>query len=96
MGHYEFDNVQLADIPGYEYYAGLVAQHREARARPFSRFLAELQVWGTPDQVVEQMIENNRRIGGAGVIGIFSYGGDAAGAGEGEHPALRREGAAAR
>jgi hypothetical protein len=31
-------------------------------------------VWGTPDQVVEKMIENNRRIGGAGVIGIFSYG----------------------
>ena len=41
----------------------------------FSRFLAELQVWGTPDQVVEQMIENVRRIDGAGVIGVFSYGG---------------------
>jgi alkanesulfonate monooxygenase SsuD/methylene tetrahydromethanopterin reductase-like flavin-dependent oxidoreductase (luciferase family) len=75
VGHYEFANVKLADIPGYEYYAGLagnIAKHGPAK---FSRFLADLQVWGTPDQVVEQMIENNRRIGGAGVIGVFSYGG---------------------
>jgi alkanesulfonate monooxygenase SsuD/methylene tetrahydromethanopterin reductase-like flavin-dependent oxidoreductase (luciferase family) len=74
MGHYEFDNAHLADIPGYEYYGGLsrnIAKHGRER---FSRFLAELQVFGTPDQVVEQMIENNRRIDGAGVIGVFSYG----------------------
>jgi hypothetical protein len=74
MDHYEFDDARLADVPGYEYYAGLstnIAKHGKER---FSRFLADLQVWGTPDQVVEQMIENNRRIDGAGVIGIFSYG----------------------
>jgi alkanesulfonate monooxygenase SsuD/methylene tetrahydromethanopterin reductase-like flavin-dependent oxidoreductase (luciferase family) len=74
MGHYEFDNVKLADIPGYEYYAGLAKNIEKHGRDRFSHFLAELQVWGTPDQVVEQMIENNRRIGGAGVIGIFSYG----------------------
>src|SRR4030095_4621545 len=75
VDHYEFANVKLAAIPGYESYAGLsnnIAKHGPGR---FSRFLADLQVWGTPDQVVEQMIENNRRIGGAGVVGIFSYGG---------------------
>jgi alkanesulfonate monooxygenase SsuD/methylene tetrahydromethanopterin reductase-like flavin-dependent oxidoreductase (luciferase family) len=74
MGHYEFDNAHLAEIPGYEYYAGLsttIAKHGRDK---FARFLADLQVFGTPEQVVEQMIENNRRIGGAGVIGIFSYG----------------------
>ncbi len=74
MDHYEFDDARLADVPGYEYYAGLsknIAKHGRDR---FARFLAELQVFGTPDQVVEQMIENNRRIGGAGVIGVFSYG----------------------
>jgi len=75
MGHYEFDNAALADVPGYEYYAGLsrnIAKHGRER---FAQFLAELQVWGTPDRVVEQMIENTRRIGGAGVIAVFSYGG---------------------
>jgi alkanesulfonate monooxygenase SsuD/methylene tetrahydromethanopterin reductase-like flavin-dependent oxidoreductase (luciferase family) len=74
MDHYEFDNAHLADIPGYEYYAGLARNIEEHGRDRFSRFLADLQVWGTPDQVVEQMIENNRRIDGAGVIGIFSYG----------------------
>jgi len=74
MGHYEFDNVKLADIPGYEYYAGLSRMIEKHGRDTFTRFLADLQVFGTPDQVVEQMIENNRRIGGAGVIGIFSYG----------------------
>lgn len=74
VDHYEFDNVKLADIPGYEYYGGLsknIAKHGRDK---FSQFLADLQVWGTPDQVLEQMIENNRRIDGAGVIGVFSCG----------------------
>lgn len=75
MGHYEFDNVRLADIPGYEYYGGLSRNIEKHGREKFSRFLADLQVFGTPEQVVEQMIENNRRIGGAGVVGIFSYGG---------------------
>ena len=73
--HYEFENAGLADIPGYEYYAGLshnITKHGRAK---FARFLADLQTYGTPDQVVEQMIENNRRIDGAGVIAVFSYGG---------------------
>jgi alkanesulfonate monooxygenase SsuD/methylene tetrahydromethanopterin reductase-like flavin-dependent oxidoreductase (luciferase family) len=74
MGHYEFDNVKLAEIPGYEYYAGLARNIAKHGHETFSRFLSELQVFGTPDQVAKQMIENNRRIGGAGVIGIFSYG----------------------
>ena len=35
---------------------------------------AALEVGGTPARVGEKVIDNNRRIGGAGVIGIFSYG----------------------
>ena len=72
--HYEFDNEHLAEIEGYEYYAGLAKNIRKHGKEKFSQFLAELQVWGTPDQVVEQMIDNIRRIDGAGVIGVFSYG----------------------
>jgi alkanesulfonate monooxygenase SsuD/methylene tetrahydromethanopterin reductase-like flavin-dependent oxidoreductase (luciferase family) len=75
MDHYEFDNVALADVPGYEYYAGLARNIAKHGKEKFSRFLADLQMWGTPDQVVEQMIENTRRIDGAGVIGVFSFGG---------------------
>jgi len=74
MTHYEFDNGHLAAIEGYEYYAGLSRNIAKHGKEAFSRFLADLQVWGTPAQVVEQMIENNRRIDGAGVIGVFSCG----------------------
>jgi alkanesulfonate monooxygenase SsuD/methylene tetrahydromethanopterin reductase-like flavin-dependent oxidoreductase (luciferase family) len=37
--------------------------------------LADLQVFGTPAQVAEQMIEHQRMLQSTGVIGVFSYGG---------------------
>ncbi len=75
LEHYEFANADLASIPGYEYYGKLsdnIAKHGPER---FTRFLADLQVWGTPEQVSEKMIEHQRMLDSAGVVGIFSYGG---------------------
>jgi alkanesulfonate monooxygenase SsuD/methylene tetrahydromethanopterin reductase-like flavin-dependent oxidoreductase (luciferase family) len=73
--HYEFDNPDLARIPGYEYY-GRLAKVIETQGRPqFNRFLADLQVHGTPDQVLEQITENVRRIDAAGAIVCPSFGG---------------------
>ena len=54
--HYEFDNVGFADIEGYEYYGALannIAKHGVDR---FNGFLADLQVWGTPEQVTEKLL----------------------------------------
>jgi alkanesulfonate monooxygenase SsuD/methylene tetrahydromethanopterin reductase-like flavin-dependent oxidoreductase (luciferase family) len=75
LEHYEFNNAGLADIKGYEYYGALAKNIEKHGAPRFIEFLAELQVWGTPDQVYEKMLENARRVDAAGVIGIFSYGG---------------------
>ncbi|MGH9138994.1 MAG: LLM class flavin-dependent oxidoreductase [Acidimicrobiales bacterium] len=75
LDHYEFDNSGLADIPGYEYYGKLAENIERHGADAFVRFLAGLQVWGTPDQVVEQLTENVRRLDAAGVIAVQSYGG---------------------
>ena len=75
LEHYEFANAGLADIPGYEYYGKLASRIQKHGEEPFSRFLAELQVWGTPEQVVEKMIEHQRMLGSAGAIGVFSYAG---------------------
>lgn len=75
LEHYEFDNRGLADIKGYEYY-GALANNIEKHGRDkFVEFLAELQTWGTPDQVFERISENAARVDASGVIGIFSYGG---------------------
>lgn len=75
MQHYEFDNAGLADIKGYEYYGALARNIEKHGADRFVEFLAELQIWGTPDQVLERLRENAARVDAAGVLGVFSYGG---------------------
>jgi alkanesulfonate monooxygenase SsuD/methylene tetrahydromethanopterin reductase-like flavin-dependent oxidoreductase (luciferase family) len=75
VDHYEFDNPALAKVPGYEYY-GRIAEtiHKHGR-ESFVRFLADLQPCGTPEEVTEQVCESVRRVDGAGVIAVSSYGG---------------------
>ena len=55
LDHYEFHNEGLAEIPGYEYYGKLAANIRKHGINAFVNLLAELQVWGTPDQVYENL-----------------------------------------
>ncbi len=75
LDHYEFHNEGLADIPGYEYYGKLAANIRKHGIDAFVNFLAELQVWGTPEQVYSKLVEHQRRADSGGLIGAFSYGG---------------------
>jgi alkanesulfonate monooxygenase SsuD/methylene tetrahydromethanopterin reductase-like flavin-dependent oxidoreductase (luciferase family) len=75
LRHYEFANARLAEIPGYEYYGRLADNLRRHGEEAFVRFLADLQVWGTPEQAVEKMIQHQRLLGSAGAIAVFSYGG---------------------
>lgn len=75
VDHYQFDDATIAGIPGYEYYAGISSNIAKHGRDKFARFLAELQVWGTPDEVTDQLIEYQRMVGAGGVIGVFSYGG---------------------
>jgi len=75
LKHYEFANADLATIPGYEYYGRLSDRIAKHGPEDFSRFLARLQVWGTPASVTEQIRESIRRIDGAGAITLFNYAG---------------------
>lgn len=75
VDHYQFDDATIADIPGYEYYAGISSNIAKHGRDKFARFLAELQVWGTPDEVADQLIDYQRMVGAGGIIGVFSYGG---------------------
>jgi alkanesulfonate monooxygenase SsuD/methylene tetrahydromethanopterin reductase-like flavin-dependent oxidoreductase (luciferase family) len=75
LQHYEFANADLAKIPGYEYYGRLSDRIAKHGPDEFCRFFADLQVAGTPAQVTERLREDVRRIDGAGVIGVFNYGG---------------------
>lgn len=73
--HYEFSNLELSSIPGYEYYGKLAERIAAHGQDEFISMLASLQLRGTPDQVAEQAIEHVRRIDAAGIIGVFSHGG---------------------
>ena len=74
VDHYEFANANLAQVPGYEYYGRIGERIAKHGTEGYARFLADLQIHGTPDQVTEQLTENVRRLDGGGVIAVLSYG----------------------
>jgi alkanesulfonate monooxygenase SsuD/methylene tetrahydromethanopterin reductase-like flavin-dependent oxidoreductase (luciferase family) len=73
--HYRFDDVSFGDIEGYEYYAGLSRNIAKHGLEKFNGFLADLQVWGTPDQVAEKLLDYVRRTDAGAVLTTLSYGG---------------------
>ena len=75
LEHYEFDNAGLADINGYEYYGALANNIEKHGIEAFIDFLADLQVWGTPEQVHDRLVDYVERTDAGGLITMFSYGG---------------------
>jgi alkanesulfonate monooxygenase SsuD/methylene tetrahydromethanopterin reductase-like flavin-dependent oxidoreductase (luciferase family) len=73
--HYEFDNVGFAEIEGYEYYAGLSRNIARHGIDGFAGFLADLQVWGTPDKVIDRLLEYVDRLNAGAVLLVPAYGG---------------------
>lgn len=77
--HYEFDNTGFAKIEGYEYYGALadnIAKHGLDR---FNSFLADLQVWGTPEQVTEKLLDYAERTDAGALVVPLCFGGMSAG-----------------
>jgi len=74
LEHYEFHNEELANIKGYEYYGALAQNIKEHGIDGFVNFLADLQIWGTPDQVFEKMMDHQGMVDSGASIGLFSYG----------------------
>jgi alkanesulfonate monooxygenase SsuD/methylene tetrahydromethanopterin reductase-like flavin-dependent oxidoreductase (luciferase family) len=73
--HYQFDNAGFANIEGYEYYASLAANINKHGLERFNSFLADLQVWGTPDQVTEKLLDYAKRTDAAGLVVPLCFGG---------------------
>jgi alkanesulfonate monooxygenase SsuD/methylene tetrahydromethanopterin reductase-like flavin-dependent oxidoreductase (luciferase family) len=73
--HYRFADVSFADIEGYEYYAGLARNIEKHGLEKFNGFLADLQVWGTPEQVTDKLLDYVRRTDAGAVLTTLSYGG---------------------
>lgn len=75
LEHYEFDNVNLAEIKGYEYYGALSKNISKHGTEAFVNFLADLQIYGTPNQVYEKIMDYQAMVQGAAQLCVFSYGG---------------------
>jgi alkanesulfonate monooxygenase SsuD/methylene tetrahydromethanopterin reductase-like flavin-dependent oxidoreductase (luciferase family) len=73
--HYEFANVDFADIEGYEYYAALAKNIAKHGLEKFCGFLGDLQIWGTPDAVAAKLLSYVDRTRAGAVLAAFSYGG---------------------
>jgi alkanesulfonate monooxygenase SsuD/methylene tetrahydromethanopterin reductase-like flavin-dependent oxidoreductase (luciferase family) len=73
--HYRFDDERFADIEGYEYYAGLSKNIAKHGLEKFNGFLADLQVWGGPDEVADKLLDYVRRTDAGAVLTTLSYGG---------------------
>ena len=72
---YKFGNAEFADIEGYEYYGALARSIEKHGMAKFNDFLAELQVWGRPEEVIEKLTTMKERFG-VGQFIIYTQFGD--------------------
>lgn len=75
IDHYEFTNPRLEHVNGYEYYAGLRRNIEKHGLAAFNRFLADLQMGGTPEDLVDETVERVRALNAGGVVNVFGFGG---------------------
>jgi alkanesulfonate monooxygenase SsuD/methylene tetrahydromethanopterin reductase-like flavin-dependent oxidoreductase (luciferase family) len=76
VSHYELVGDHLTRMKGYEGYKSM----QERATRPggvdeLVEFFLDLQVWGTPEQCYEKIIDTQQRTGGEAFVGVFSYAG---------------------
>jgi alkanesulfonate monooxygenase SsuD/methylene tetrahydromethanopterin reductase-like flavin-dependent oxidoreductase (luciferase family) len=74
IDHYGFADESIAAIPGYEYYGNIARTIAKHGHEQFAHFLAELQPWGTPEEVVEKTREIVRRTDAGGLIVVSAFG----------------------
>lgn len=72
---YEFGNRAFSKINGYEYYAALADTIEKHGREKFIDFLADLQVYGTPEQVYQKLMERVRMMDAGAIVASFSHGG---------------------
>jgi alkanesulfonate monooxygenase SsuD/methylene tetrahydromethanopterin reductase-like flavin-dependent oxidoreductase (luciferase family) len=76
MKHYELKADHLGRTPGYESYGRMQEIVRsEGGAEAMIEFFLGLQVWGTPAQCYDRILDIQKRIGSQAFNAVFSYAG---------------------
>jgi len=76
LRHYELAAGHLSKTKGYEYYGRLSEIAREKGGTDaLTEFFLSLQIWGTPAQCIEKIVDVRTRMGADTFVGVFSYAG---------------------
>jgi alkanesulfonate monooxygenase SsuD/methylene tetrahydromethanopterin reductase-like flavin-dependent oxidoreductase (luciferase family) len=75
LDHYQFAGDHLGKTKGYEYYGKMTEKIQEYGTDKVIDYFMNLQVWGTPEQCYEKILDIHRRTGNSHYVGVFSYAG---------------------
>jgi alkanesulfonate monooxygenase SsuD/methylene tetrahydromethanopterin reductase-like flavin-dependent oxidoreductase (luciferase family) len=75
LEHYQFAGDHLARTKGYEYYGKMSDKIAQYGTDTVIDYFTNLQVWGTPEQCYERILDIHRRTGNSHYVGVFSYAG---------------------
>ena len=74
--HYELIGDHLTKMKGYESYADMqMKASAPGGVDAMTEFFLSLQVWGTPEQCYEKILDIQKRTGAEAYSGVFSYAG---------------------
>jgi len=75
LRHYELASDHLAKTKGYEYYGRMSEMVNTHGAQNVVDFFLGLQVWGTPEQCFERVMNIRSHVGNNTYVGVFRYAG---------------------
>ena len=75
LDHYDFQGDHLAKTRGYEYYGKMSEKIASYGTDKVIDFFMNLQVWGTPDECYDKIVDVRQRVGNETFVGVFSYAG---------------------
>ncbi len=75
LRHYELRADHLGKMKGYEYYAKMSEMVNSQGDDVVAEFFMNLQVWGTPEQCIQKILDIRSRVGCDSFVGVFSYAG---------------------
>ena len=73
--HYELGSDHFGKTKGYEYYGNVSNVVASDGGAMGTEFFTNLQIWGTPDECYEKILDVRGKVGCETVIGVFSYSG---------------------
>jgi alkanesulfonate monooxygenase SsuD/methylene tetrahydromethanopterin reductase-like flavin-dependent oxidoreductase (luciferase family) len=73
IDHYEMNKDYFKSRKGYEYYGNMSDVINDVGRDAIADMFMDLQVWGTPEQCYEKVLNIRQQVGNGGFNGVFTY-----------------------